>query len=45
MTVIRYPAQAERPVVAADTLFWGCAEKNIRTTLPFDGVREGFAAF
>ena len=45
MTVIRGPVQAERAVVAAETIFWGCAEKNIRTTLPFHGVREGFAAF
>jgi hypothetical protein len=30
MTVIRGPAHAERAVVAADTIFWGCAEKNIR---------------
>ena len=45
MTVIRGPVQAEMAVVAAETIFWGCAEQNIRTTLPFDGVREGFAAF
>jgi hypothetical protein len=37
--------QAGKVTVAAETVFWGCAVKNIRTTLPFHGVRQGFAAF
>jgi hypothetical protein len=45
MTVIRGPGQAERAVVAAETIFWGCAVKNLKATLPFHGMREGFAAF
>jgi hypothetical protein len=45
MTVIRGPAQAERAIVAAETVFWGCAVKNSKATLPFHGMREGFAAF
>ena len=37
--------QAGKVSVAAETVFWGCAVKNIRAALPFHGVREGFAAF
>jgi hypothetical protein len=31
--------QAGKVTVAAETVFWGCAVKNIRATLPFYGVR------
>ena len=37
--------QAGKVTVAAETVFWGCAVKNFKATLPFDVMREGFAAF
>jgi hypothetical protein len=38
-------AQAEKATVAAQAVFWGCAGKNYRATLPFHGMRQDFGAF
>jgi hypothetical protein len=39
------PGQAERVSVAAEIRLWDCPGKSFRASLPFDGMRQDFAAF
>ena len=39
------PEQAERVIVAAEILLWGCPGKSFRASLPFDEMRQEFAVF
>ena len=37
--------QAEKASVAAETLLWGCPIMNFKATLPFNRMKQFFAAF
>jgi hypothetical protein len=37
--------QAEKTLVAAEILLWGCPVTNFKASLPFYGMRQDFAAF
>jgi hypothetical protein len=37
--------QAEKTSVTKETLLWGCPITNFKATLPFNGMRQFFAAF
>jgi hypothetical protein len=36
---------AEKASVATETLFWGCPITNFKATLPFNRMKQFFAAF
>jgi hypothetical protein len=42
--VIRGVVQAEKATFAQTAIFWGCAEKSSGAKLPFDRMRQNFAA-
>jgi hypothetical protein len=37
--------QAEKASVATETLLWGCSITNFEATLPFNRMKQFFAAF
>jgi len=37
--------QAEKDSVAAETVLWGCPGTYFKATLPFNRIRQDFAAF
>jgi len=37
--------QAEKTSGAQEIFLWGCPGMNFKASLPFDGMREAFAAF
>jgi len=37
--------QAEKESVATETVLWGCPIMNFKATLPFNRMKELFAAF
>jgi len=37
--------QAEKASVATETVLWGCLITNFKATLPFNRMRQFFAAF
>jgi hypothetical protein len=42
--VIRVPMQAGKATSAQGAISWGCAVKSSGAKLPFDGMRQDFAA-
>jgi hypothetical protein len=41
----KYSGQAEKESVLSETILWGCPVTNIKATLPFNRMRQDFAAF
>jgi hypothetical protein len=39
-----YPGQADKVFVTVQIIFWGGTEINFMASLPFDGMRQDFAA-
>jgi len=37
--------QAEKGPVESETILWGCPGKHIKATLPFNKMKQAFAAF
>ena len=43
--VIRGLVQAEKTIVAAEAILWGCPVMNFKASLPFHGMMQDFATF